>query len=729
MGNYPSQIRPAASETSRLLSNAHYYKLMGRPDAALKEMEEAHLADPDNVKIADALAQNYQELGQFQRAQEIYQGVLARHGSNRALQNNLCFSFYLQGNLTKAESCFKEALERDPGNQAARNNLGLVWCRQGKLAEAQKLWEEAEGVAGAQARLNQALAFLGMKAPANYAKMPEAMSPSPQAAASSKPAPPAIAASLAKPELAAAVVAVKTPALAGSPAPAPMADQKVAAKPAEAKPTPQLPAAAPPKPAPVAVAPQVKHELAAAPTPGKVPASVPPSTTTSKMDQKLAAQTAEVKPAMQSAAAAPPRAAAVAVAPPAKPEVAAAPAPAKAAHPVPALAPMADQKVAAKSAEPKLTPQPLAAAPLKFATPTPVRLPVRPVKMAAAATVNPPTPASSAAVKQWVDQKVMTKTTRPPQPAAPKVLAATARALKAKSPTTGKVSPPAPAVKPSGMALTEADCQAPSPPLTALERVTTNIEVLNGIGARNIARQSRALLYQEAFNVTEIGNHIDFGAENTVIYYRPGTERVVQGLKWQVFPKARIEATSKLKDGIAIKILLGRDLLDQPLTMARIAAAASGESLPSVNLTRTTRTQPNLAASAAHKVAAEMAATAASKGDLTTGDLLNTPIEICNGTRARHLASRAKSLLSSEGYTVGLIGNYHGFKSKRTVIYYRPAAEKVARTLNSEIFPEARLTPHINLKQGTAIKVVLGSDFLERPQQFSKLAQNGHEAP
>ena len=181
--HYPAQIRPAASETSRLLSNAHYYKLMGRPDAALKEMEEAHLADPNNLKIADALAQNYQELGQFQRAQEIYQEVLAHQGSNRAVQNNLCFSFYLRGNLTKAESCFKEALERDPGNLAARNNLGLLWCRQGKLAEAQRLWEEAEGVAGGQARMNQALAFLGVKAPTNYAKLPEAKPQPPQAVA------------------------------------------------------------------------------------------------------------------------------------------------------------------------------------------------------------------------------------------------------------------------------------------------------------------------------------------------------------------------------------------------------------------------------------------------------------------------------------------------------------------------------------------------------------------
>ncbi len=93
------RVRPPAMETTRLLQNAHYYKLMGRPEASLKEMEQAHRQDPDNLKIVDTLAQTYQELGQFQRAQELYQEALARQGSNRVLQNNWCFSFYLQGDL------------------------------------------------------------------------------------------------------------------------------------------------------------------------------------------------------------------------------------------------------------------------------------------------------------------------------------------------------------------------------------------------------------------------------------------------------------------------------------------------------------------------------------------------------------------------------------------------------------------------------------------------------
>jgi hypothetical protein len=57
-----------------------------------------------------------------------------------------------------------------------------------------------------------------------------------------------------------------------------------------------------------------------------------------------------------------------------------------------------------------------------------------------------------------------------------------------------------------------------------------------------------------------------------------------------------------------------------------------------------------------------------------------------------------------------------------TEIFYLPEAEKVARALNSGIFPGARLTPSSKLDRGMAIKVVLGHDLLERPRMLSRLA-------
>jgi hypothetical protein len=126
----------------------------------------------------------------------------------------------------------------------------------------------------------------------------------------------------------------------------------------------------------------------------------------------------------------------------------------------------------------------------------------------------------------------------------------------------------------------------PIPPLTALERETTGIEVWNGNGTPHLAYQTQKLLWQEGFKVSKIGNHINFRAADTVIYYRPGAERVAQDLIRQIFPQAILEPTAKLNNGVAIKVLLGRDLLDQPPAMARIATAGAEVPLPAAQMTR-----------------------------------------------------------------------------------------------------------------------------------------------
>jgi len=171
------EVRPATGDTARLLQNAHYLTLMGRKDLALKELEEAYQRDPQNPKVANALAQGYEEVGQCERAQQIYQEALSRNEGNSVLQNNLCYSYYRAGKLQKAEACFRQVLEKDPKNQAARNNLGLLLCRTGRQDEACRLWQEAEGAVAAEKKLKEVLAFLGIEGSATYAR------PSPPAAA------------------------------------------------------------------------------------------------------------------------------------------------------------------------------------------------------------------------------------------------------------------------------------------------------------------------------------------------------------------------------------------------------------------------------------------------------------------------------------------------------------------------------------------------------------------
>lgn len=150
-------------------------------------MEEAHRLDPGNLKVADALAQDYDELGMGARAQQLYLEALALAPDNPALQNNLCFCYYQAGNWDQGESCYRETLTRQPDNQAARNNLGLVLCHQGRQAEARRLWQEAEGAAAAARKLAAALAALGMAGEPRYAQQTR---PHPQGQSSSRHSPP-----------------------------------------------------------------------------------------------------------------------------------------------------------------------------------------------------------------------------------------------------------------------------------------------------------------------------------------------------------------------------------------------------------------------------------------------------------------------------------------------------------------------------------------------------------
>lgn len=755
-------VRTSAMETSRLLSNAHYYKLMGRPDAALKELEEAHRQDPDNLKILDALAQNYQELGYLQRAQELYQEALAHHGANRALRNNFCFSYYLQGQLAKAESCFQETLARDPGNAAARNNLGLIWCREGRLADAQRLWQEAEGPEGAQQRLHQALAFLGMKAPTAYARQtePEAR---PSRAASQPPTATAQPAAVAAPTPKATV----TPTVAATPP----AAREIATKPLGPKPTPvsrQLAA----KPSVASVPPVAPSQPAALKTPtekeavSQAAAAPPPPA-----ENKLTARALEPKPATSPPSAAQTqRPAPISPAAPAKPAAVVAQVPPAAVSSTPpvVMTPRSARKATARLAKLKRTAagqKEAAATPdtsvtlISSTKPMPVTAPTgeQPAPKAASA---PPPPIEKKLIAKAPESKpsTMPSPAPPVQPPGPLTPAPPAKAAALAAPVPPAATTSAPTVVAAPQAAgKEAAAPAASPILTAPERLQAGIEIRNGVRKRNLAHLTRSMLAREGFKVVQLGNHINFGAKSTVIYYRPNEEKVARVLKSEFFPEARIEPSSSLKH--SIKIVLGRDLLDRPQVMARLAGKKMAPAPPTV-IAQALKTEPSPQPAAPEKrqaPAAPVVPTQSESGPppvktasgtpaapvaaaigaqqpvqveanhstvlLTAYDLVCTIIEIRNGAGSRNLAHRTRSLLSEEGFNVGIIGNHIDFGAGTTVIYYRPRAEKVARALQDEFFPTARLEQSSRLIPWVDVKVILGHDLLARPRIMARLVQ------
>ena len=275
----------------------------------------------------------------------------------------------------------------------------------------------------------------------------------------------------------------------------------------------------------------------------------------------------------------------------------------------------------------------------------------------------------------------------------------------------------------------------------------TAIEVRNGTRTKNLAHQTRSLLQKEGFTVAGIGNHVDFGAAKTIIYYRPGAEKVAQALGRTVFPPAGLEPSLKLDKGIDIKVLLGHDLLENPQFMARLngggppaAPLAQTPAATETHVAAKTEAEPPaaghqepLGASQAtagpfqqplapkSKEVAAQPLTSPAPTPLTAAELVDTAIEVRNGTWTKNLAHQTRSRLSQEGFTVAMIGNHVDFGATKTIIYYRPGAEKVARAVGATVFPPAGLEPSLKLKKGMDIKILLGADLLERPQLMARL--------
>jgi hypothetical protein len=143
------------------------------------------------------------------------------------------------------------------------------------------------------------------------------------------------------------------------------------------------------------------------------------------------------------------------------------------------------------------------------------------------------------------------------------------------------VTPQAKALEPTAASRQTRIAKAPllaanSPPLmypsylTCGELVNTAIEVRNGTWTRDLAHETRSMLSLEGFNVTKIGNHIDFGAKKTIIYYRPGSGRIARALGHAFFPLAELRPSMKLNKGTDVKILLGADLVKPMRLMARV---------------------------------------------------------------------------------------------------------------------------------------------------------------
>jgi hypothetical protein len=274
-------------------------------------------------------------------------------------------------------------------------------------------------------------------------------------------------------------------------------------------------------------------------------------------------------------------------------------------------------------------------------------------------------------------------------------------AAKPAAPRVAKASLPTPA---SGKA-SQARRQ---PPLTVEELVGTGIEVLNGNGTPNLARRARLLLSLEGFRVDSIGNWRDFGVDETVIYYRPGALRVAEAVNGKFFQTPQMQENDKLAEGVDVKVVLGHDLTGRADLEQKLAAAS-----------RPVKETGAAPATAQIEAWVSLPETPPKPG-LTAQELSQTAIEVRNGNGAPEIARQTRTLLSQEGFQVARIGNHLDFGVEKTVIYFRPEAQRVAQALNAKFFHSRRATADAKLPKGIDIKVILGQD-LNLPGQMAKL--------
>jgi len=248
--------------------------------------------------------------------------------------------------------------------------------------------------------------------------------------------------------------------------------------------------------------------------------------------------------------------------------------------------------------------------------------------------------------------------------------------------------------------------------LTAQELEGTWIEVKNGNGARNQARDTRNRLFLEGFTVVGIGNHLDFGLEETVITYRPGATRVAQTLTQKFFPGARLEEGGSLSREADIRVSLGHDRLtdthmarqerESPAALA-MAPASAAEPVTAPPMRKSAKEEaPRQAANSPAKTPAFLTAT----------ELNQARIDLLNGNGIQGQALEIRSHLALEGFTVVSIGNYKDFGLVKTTITYRPEVARVAQALAQKFFPQAALEEGSKLPAWTDVRVSLGRDLV-----------------
>lgn len=115
----------------------------GQLDDARTQLEAAYQLQPDNEKGQNLLGLAYFKLGHFDRAAEIYEGLVRENASDPTLRVNLGLVYLKSGQLPRAIREFERAVELAPEHAKAHNYLGLALAQAGEYGRAREAFLRA----------------------------------------------------------------------------------------------------------------------------------------------------------------------------------------------------------------------------------------------------------------------------------------------------------------------------------------------------------------------------------------------------------------------------------------------------------------------------------------------------------------------------------------------------------------------------------------------------------
>ncbi|MDI6853053.1 MAG: LytR C-terminal domain-containing protein [Deltaproteobacteria bacterium] len=645
-------VRPASGDTERLMKNFRYLKAAGRTELALKELEEAHYQDPGNLQIIDILAQCYEELGAWERAEKLYLQALDRDPDNPALANNLCFSYYQAGRFDKAEACFRDLLKRQPQNATVRNNLGLLLVKTGRQEQAFRLWREHENDATAKTRLNQALAALGMTPQMDVASAGEA-----------------------KKEAAAAPAA-----------------QAMPVKPQVAEPSPVQTALSPVQTAsqaqPLTAAPARTEETAAVPVMAEQPKQSEPQT--------APAATAAVQDVMSVSAPLP------AAAVPGTPKESVKPEPA--AHSAlsagqTALKPAAERTEIRAQATTESASAPVKPPVIQASSPkSPPAAAVATVQPSPAQTPSPARAEPQAALAAASPDKAKGKT-------ATRKLAAPAADASQPAPRRATI------LTVEELLNTRLDIRNGNglQGIAALNRTWLTMEGFHVAAIGNhldFGKEKTEISYQpQAERVAQVLREDFFPGADLKASDKLGKDtdvRITLGHD-QKARKAKIEERVALLD-------LRAQLAVMLASSGKSEKASAVAATPKKAELQTTQSRKNESPESPAQISVSEPVNA-QPVLLTAEELTKTKIELRNGNGVQDQARKLRAEMEVQGFTVVRIKNHIDFGMAQTKILHRSPAQRVARALNQKYFRSARLEEAANLPEDVDVKIILGKDL------------------